>query len=96
MAEWLGRGLQSLVQQFDSAPRLDRLSSRRLTARARRMSELSGERGATDGNQHGRDGDQTERDGCRDEESDNGGDDHQSGERYKDQRTTVFPHGSAQ
>ena len=96
MAEWLGRGLQSLVQQFDSAPRLFSSSERnealqRLAALggARRFPclagvcplELARERHATHGEQDGRNGDQTERDSRRYEEGDNGSHDHERGER---------------
>lgn len=95
VAEWLGRGLQSLVQQFDSAPRLDRLSqapARLRKSGASQRSELPREHCAANRNQHGRDSNQTQCDRRRYEKGDDGGHDRKSCDRDEDQGTAVFPH----
>jgi hypothetical protein len=68
VAEWLGRGLQSLVQQFDSAPRLDFAPERNVSeavhiaqSSALRSLELACEGKGADHNQDGRDPDERER-----------------------------------
>jgi hypothetical protein len=96
VAEWLGRGLQSLVQQFDSAPRLDRFLAAVAILGGRKKLELARQYRAPDGDQNGRYGNQAERGGRRYEEGGGGGGhDHERGKGSEDKRATVFPHGSA-
>jgi hypothetical protein len=95
VAEWLGRGLQSLVQQFDSAPRLHALSQSPACSRRPEKLELARERRASGRHQEARNSNQAKRNSCRHEESDDGCRDHESRERSEQNRTTESQHGFA-
>ena len=79
MAEWLGRGLQSLVQQFDSAPRL------RFGCVAGAL-ELAREREDPECDQGNRDPDEDERNGCRHEQRRYRGDERDDRQRSREER----------